>query len=689
MMRVDGAMTSDALPPFRSAYLIGSDAALALRPPARVVPSVAAEKHRHIKKLGGYSGPWRNDMTPYLVDVMDACCDRNVSMVVFMAPSQVGKTEVILNLLGHTILYRPADWLLIQPTKDLGKDFSGRRLDRMLEHSPDYGKELGSQKTDDTTFEKTFKNGSIITIAWPTPAQLSSRPVMIVWIDERDRMNDDIGGEGDPVQLGINRIKTYGRNGLVGVTGSPSRDDGTGTVALYKAGSQEILSVVCKSCGERFTPGFDANRQPTFDHLVYLDDAKISIEERAQSAVLVHNIDACGGIHEHSDLSDLLRTSQWEALQPGRKTRSFWLHGLLSRFTSWSDLAHRLIEAEEHYDETGDETKLQAVYNTDFGIPYFSKNAGAARVAATDLQARAEPYKMGLIPDGVRFLTASVDVGGDRFDVLIHGHGEKSESWIVDRFAIRTVPGTRIDLEPAQYAEHWEVLVPEVFDRIVPFASDPGFGLSPVLVAVDTGGQKGVTQNAKDFYRYALGEGVPDRRIMMVKGAAARNAPPVTSPTFERDTKGRALKDGLKFYVLGVNELKQTIVNRMGRVLPGPGYIHTPIDMPDRYYKEMVAEQKEAGEWVRRGANETFDLMVYCAAGYLLIQPWHVDWNDTRRLPSWAEPISLIDAAADGPSLRSPDAPVDPVSEDRSPDPRASTPSNRSGGYLNSWRKLS
>ena len=74
------------------------------RPPAELSVSEWAQRNRVLsRESSAEAGSWRNERTPYLVDVMDAFYDpviRNVSVV---ASSQVGKSEGLLNIIGYII----------------------------------------------------------------------------------------------------------------------------------------------------------------------------------------------------------------------------------------------------------------------------------------------------------------------------------------------------------------------------------------------------------------------------------------------------------------------------------------------------------------------------------------------------------------------------------------------------------
>ena len=64
--------------------------------------------------------------------VMDAGSDPSVRQVVVMSAAQVGKTEVLLNVIGYHIDQDPAPMLIVQPTLSMAQAVSKDRLAPMV-----------------------------------------------------------------------------------------------------------------------------------------------------------------------------------------------------------------------------------------------------------------------------------------------------------------------------------------------------------------------------------------------------------------------------------------------------------------------------------------------------------------------------------------------------------------------------
>ena len=81
-------------------------------------------------------GEWRTERTPYLREPMDAMTDRRTEHVVMCCGSQLGKSEVLLNVMGYFIDQEPSSIMMVQPTIEAAEKFSKTRIDPTLRYSP-------------------------------------------------------------------------------------------------------------------------------------------------------------------------------------------------------------------------------------------------------------------------------------------------------------------------------------------------------------------------------------------------------------------------------------------------------------------------------------------------------------------------------------------------------------------------
>jgi phage terminase large subunit GpA-like protein len=67
---------------------------------------------------------------------MDTVADPTVETIVIMSSAQVGKTEIINNIVGYFIDQDPAPMMVLQPTVDMAKTWSHDCLAPMVRDTP-------------------------------------------------------------------------------------------------------------------------------------------------------------------------------------------------------------------------------------------------------------------------------------------------------------------------------------------------------------------------------------------------------------------------------------------------------------------------------------------------------------------------------------------------------------------------
>ena len=178
--------------------------ARAVSPPPVLTVSEWADRYRKLSsESAAEPGQWNTDRAPYQRDIMDSVNDPMVEDIVIMSSAQVGKTEIILNIIGFYIDYDPAPILVVQPTvTPMAQDFSKDRLATMIRDTPVLtGKvrDVKSRSSGNTILHKTFPGGHVTIAGANSPSSLASRPVRIVLMDEVDRYPASAGTEGNPI----------------------------------------------------------------------------------------------------------------------------------------------------------------------------------------------------------------------------------------------------------------------------------------------------------------------------------------------------------------------------------------------------------------------------------------------------------------------------------------------------------
>ena len=168
-----------------------------MKPPEDLTVTEWAEKKRRLSsESSAEPGPWRTSRTPYLRDIMNAFTDPKLRRLVMVAASQVGKSEMINNIIGYIIDEDPGSILFVHPTTIDAKEFSKLRIAPMIRDSPSLAEKVvapKSRETGNTILQKTYPGG-ILTMCGSTEAHsLASKPIRYVFGDERDRWATSAG----------------------------------------------------------------------------------------------------------------------------------------------------------------------------------------------------------------------------------------------------------------------------------------------------------------------------------------------------------------------------------------------------------------------------------------------------------------------------------------------------------------
>ena len=408
-----------------------------LKPQPKTSTSVWADSYRMLSAgISAEPGRWKTSRAPYQQEIMDAFTQSGVNKVVVMSSSQIGKSDIMNNVIGRFAHLDPCPIMMIQPTIEMAEDFSKSRIAPMIRDTKvlnglfydiksKNGK--GEAKTRDgnnTILSKIFPGGRLIMCGANSPAGLASRPVRILLADEVDRFPPSAGGEGDPVGLAEKRMTTFW-NRVMGLFSTPTNEGESRIADEYLAGTQEEWQHQCPNCGE-------------YHALRYVDmeaDYSEHEDKKKRKIIVVNDVKwvcpDCGFKFSEQEIKTTLQKyvpQNPEAIQNG--IRSFWLNAFTSPWLSWKQIMTEWLEAR------GDANREKVIVNTRFGEPY-SLNDNT--IDALPLMKRREQYGATL-PDGVLLLTAAVDTQDNRLEYEVCGWGFGEECWGIVKGMILSKP---------------------------------------------------------------------------------------------------------------------------------------------------------------------------------------------------------------------------------------------------------
>lgn len=583
------------------------------RPPEDLTVSEWAERYRVLsRKSSAEAGPWRNERTPYLVEVMDCLTDPAIQEITFVASSQVGKSEAEMNFLGYIIDQDPGSTLYVHPNLDEAKKFSKLRISEMIRASKTLREKVNDAKSRDggnTILQKEFPGGMLTLVGSNAPAGLASTPVRYVIGDERDRWALSAGTEGDPWELAKARTKTFYNRKLIDVS-TPTVKNASPIAENFEKGTQEYWCKQCPNCGEYHDIQFNDIH---FESVI----TKKGTHKHYDAKDIYWTCPTCGVIAYEHEIRR--QPGKWiaqmpEAIESGH--RSFWIRGFSSPWQNWKTIIVEFLKAGK------DKQKLQVVYNTMFGQLWEERSGNQSE---EDLLARREYYGVRDdgspidLPEGVLVLTCGVDTQDDRLEYEVVGHGYYGETWGIKKGVIQGDP---------HYLGVWERL-DDVIDKIYRFKDPVKHGLKIALTFVDSGGHK-----TQDVYRECKKRRY--QNVFAIKGKSADGIPYTKPPTKVKIVVDGRIVGETYLYTIGVDSGKAEIMSAVEVETPGAKYCHFPSE-PERGYDETyfsgllsetkILENKNGRtRWAWKvipghERNEPLDCRNYALAAFRVLDP--------------------------------------------------------------------
>ena len=580
------------------------------KPPEKLTVAEWADKYRRLPATAAESGPWRTSRTPYLREPMEAFSDPKVHHIVMVAASQVGKSEMELNIIGYIIDQDPGSILFVQPTLDDARKFSRLRIAPMIQDSKRLKAKVADVKAKDsgnTMLQKSFPGGMLTITGSNSASALASTPARYILGDERDRWAASAGTEGDPWALAEARQATFYNRKAVEVS-TPTIKGASNIEDSYHKGTQERWCHLCPDCGEYGEIIFDRIR---FDFTVRKVRGKKAYSINGPITWVCPH---CGCIQTEEVMRR--QPAKWIAENPeayNDGVRSFWLNAFSSPWTPWQKIVLKFLQAKD------DPEQLQVVFNTLLGelwenrgeIP--DEDAMLARREDYGTNADGSPVEL---PEGVLVLTCGVDTQDDRLEYEVVGHGHHGETWGIKKSMIMGKPNTK---------EVWERL-DDVIDHVYRFRNGER-GLRISLTFVDSGGH--YTQEVYEQCRKRR-----HKRVFAIKGKSSDGIPYVRPPSKVpiRDNK----KITCFLYTIGVDAGKASIMSAVQVQEPGPKYCHFPrgesYGYDTNYFNGLLSETLERTQtksgvrfaWVKIPGhirNEPLDCRNYALAAFRVLSP--------------------------------------------------------------------
>lgn len=544
-----------------------------LRPAEKFSVSQWAERKR-IVTLGSMPGPWRNEVTPYLNEIMDAFSDDTVEEIIFVKPTQVGGTAAMENMIGSIIEQDPAPTLVVYPSDDLAENISETRLIPMIQAIPEAAGKF--RESESKKLQLKFSDMWLYLNGANSPADLSSKPIKNLFLDEVDKYPGATKREADPVSLAIERTKTF-FNRKIYMASTPTLKTGHIWKAMEQADAEKHYFVPCPHCGREIELKFSQIKWPAKEDVPENDD-------RAEMAAYI--CQECGGIITDRDKDRMLKAGKWQTVrQSARQPKSvaFWMSTLYSPFTRFSDIARQFLKSKD------DPDLLHNFVNSWLAEPWEDTKL---KTSADKVEERQTETPEWVLPEWTKLVTAGIDVQ------------ENCMYWTIRAWG---------DYMTSQNVAHGQALSGSEIERIMntELAKESGQKLMVSLALMDSGDQ------TDDVYEFCAAN---SDWCLPCKGTDTM----LSHYRLSTVNKLGSRANGMTLVLVDGGKYKDMIAARMQRP-NGKGAWMVYKDCDREYAEQVTSEQKiterkkgkEISRWVPKtsnAANHYLDCEVYASA---------------------------------------------------------------------------
>ena len=536
---------------------------------------------------------YSTSLAPHQVEPQLAPTDPTVQMTVYNMASQVGgKTEMIQNVIGYFMHWRPTNIIVMYPTIDSAEKFSKKKLAPTIDATPVLREIISptrSRSSGNTMLAKDFLGGSIFIVGANSPPSLRGASGEVLIADEVDAYEGEAGEEGDPLELLWMRGESY-PDAVKIVASTPTIDGQSRILSLMDISDFRKWFVPCPKCNEFQVLQWDHVRWP---------------DNEPESAW--YECDRCNKQLTDDDRRWMYYHGVWRATKPFTGVRGFFFPGINKPWRAQKGFKNSLHQMAVDYLRKDKKETTRKVWINTFQCEGWKLKT--EEVEAGPIISRCELYGP-VLPAEVLLLVCGADVQQDRIEAEIVGAGIGEETW-----------GIRYEtfLGDTDKDEVWKAF-DEFLLRKYEHPSGQKLGIAATGVDMSFRPRQVLKFTKPRIYR----------RIYAVAGCKTPWAPLVSRP------RKSTIREAIKFDI-GGDVAKETIYARLKLETKGPRYCHFPIGAgyDEEYFHQLTAERLvhhfEDGllvkrEWKKqRDRNEALDIRVYCLGLLDVLNPnWEI-----------------------------------------------------------------
>lgn len=533
-----------------------------------------AEAYRVLPSYSAIPGKFKVDTVQPWLEIYNAITDGKTRNVTVVSPTQVGKSELLNNIIGYYTHQQPSSMALLMPNEKL-LDAMDIRLQAMFQESP----ALKDVAINGDKFSKQFPGGQLFLLSARSPSDLSSKPIRIALADEVSRFPISSGGEGDPLSLLAERQSTYHDSLNVAVS-SPTNKGSCRISQRYDEGTQEEFNAKCFHCNE-------------YEELkwsqVHIDESNI-----LNSCYVCSHCSASWSEYERIQS---VKAGKFIAKHPKRTHhRSFHFNQLVSPFQTVAQLAEKYLLAKKSI-----ETEKTFI-NTSLAECYTPKLDTADWERQYD---RRQTYSVGVVPnEDIRVLTMACDVQGNRIEAQVVGFDQHKRAYSIDYLVFHGETHT---------SEPWNELKKQIEKKYKVEGTNRTLPIH--LTLIDSG------FNTTHVYNFV--QQFHPNKVRAIKGKDSLRS------WYKLGTELPNNKSYLhRLYTVGSSFIKEHIYSNL-KLSFTDGIPHNSILFPEfesTFFKGICSEALQVTksgktEWVKTfERNEPLDTLVYCFSAFAMLK---------------------------------------------------------------------
>lgn len=517
-------------------------------------------------------GPYRTSRTPYVREWQDSAGAPWVHQVTVIASTQVGKTQSLLNVLAYAIAQDPGPITWVMPTREDALEFGENRVQPMVDAAPTLREQMTGERFDSKKRQIKFRRCRILFRSSQVAKELAQYPARWLFADEANKWRLKTMGEAAPFDLARERTRTFW-NHRIYIDSTPTVADGLINVE-FQRGDKRRYHVPCPHCGT-----FQVLAWPR----VRWDSAEHDTEAKMRSSRAAWY--ECAGcskriLDEHKpamlargvwvpDDRDIAEWTAGAAAADRTPHRSYHIWAGYSPWLAWWQVVAEFLRSK------GNPITLQNFVNSWLGEPWIEK---VEETRPEALRSCVGGYRRGECPEGVRVITAAVDVQKRWLAYTIRGWGLDMESWLLDHGRA----GEFEQLTPLLFAAAWRGL------KVHAVFMDARYRTRECIAF------------AKRHPQVALCRGVEFDDPVPLKGG---------QPIERHPRTGQPIGT-VRAWHLNVQMFKDELAGSI-RGAEGFGRFHVYDDVDSTYLEEMTAEHKvvvrtdvrERERWVKKAGH--------------------------------------------------------------------------------------